>query len=127
MSDLPVRGDAPLPSFLSAALKTTRGTPTGPQRPLHPVFLLKLLREEEVEHRPQTREGQGHPEGQGQLLPPEPESCDAVLNDWGGQTDTQLSSDTSSTRHPERVRVSLVRDPFPDPNSSRPVSITGSK
>lgn len=56
--------------------------PTTPERPLHAVSIFKLLREEEVQDRTQAREGQGQAERQSQLLPFEPESCDAVLNDW---------------------------------------------
>lgn len=54
--------------------------PTSPQSPLHAVSFLEFLSEKEIQDRAEAGEGQGQTEGQGQLLPFEPEGCDAVLD-----------------------------------------------
>jgi len=87
------------------------------------------LGEEEVHDRTQTRERQGQAERQGQLLPSEPEGRDAVLNDLYKRGSNVRRADEEQRHESTCVTVGglLVRDPLPDPNTSRPVSSSGSR
>lgn len=60
------------------------GRPTAPECPLETICLFKIMSDEEIQDGTQTRETYGHPEGHAHLLAFEPESCDAILQNWVG-------------------------------------------
>lgn len=60
------------------------GKLTSPERPLDTKVGLKLLGEEEVEDTPKPGEGEGQSKCQGQFLPLEPKSSDAILHNLEG-------------------------------------------
>lgn len=103
--------------------------PTAPQCPLHAITLFKPLREEEVEDWAQAGEGQRQSEGQGQLLPFEPECSDAVLDNWRANKahSNWRRHFLNGTLEGFSAEALLVREPLPDPKSRRPVSISGSR
>lgn len=61
------------------------GRPTAPECPLETICLFKSMTDEEIQDGTQTRESYDHPEGHAHLLAFEPESCDAILQNWVGR------------------------------------------
>lgn len=114
---------------ISLSFVTLFFQPTTPQCPLHAITLFKLLCEEEVEDWAQAGEGQSQSKGQSQLLPFEPECSDAVLDNWREKKQHSNSRTHFFSWTPKGFSTValLVRDPLPDPKSSRPVSISGSR